>query len=189
MRQVDIEGFEDYQITDDGRVWSKKSNKYLTPLKGRYYSVHLSKDGVTYTKSIHRLVAEAFVNNESNLPVVDHIDGNPHNNIAENLRWCTIQSNNSTEIARERKSQALRGRIPTEAITQHTQNTSHKIYQYSLDGELVATYDSIREASRQTNFTFSGIRHCCEGSYYSHLRKKYYICNEYKGYKWSYQPL
>ena len=29
MRQVDIKGFEDYQITDDGRVWSKKTNKWM----------------------------------------------------------------------------------------------------------------------------------------------------------------
>lgn len=37
MEQVDIKGFEDYQITDDGRVWSKKTNKWLKPRKIKGY--------------------------------------------------------------------------------------------------------------------------------------------------------
>ena len=43
MRQVDIKGFETYQITDDGRVWSKKSNKWKSKCLNNngYYLVNL----------------------------------------------------------------------------------------------------------------------------------------------------
>ena len=56
MRQVDIKDFEDYQITDDGRVWSKKTNKWMimqTNKKNGYSYVGLMKNGKRRLKSIH----------------------------------------------------------------------------------------------------------------------------------------
>lgn len=54
-----------------------------------YYEVNLCTKDKNVFKRIHRLVAEAFVNNPDNLPEVNHIDGNKHNNCAENLEWCS----------------------------------------------------------------------------------------------------
>lgn len=92
MRQVDIKDFEDYQITDDGRVWSKKTNKWMilqTNKKNGYSYVGLMKNGKRRLKSIHRLVAEAFILNQDNKPCIDHINTIRTDNRVENLRWCS----------------------------------------------------------------------------------------------------
>jgi hypothetical protein len=54
-----------------------------------YIRVALSKQGKSQNKSVHRLVAEAFIPNPDNKPCVNHKDSNRANNKAENLEWCT----------------------------------------------------------------------------------------------------
>ena len=67
MNQIDITKFENYQITDDGRVWSKNSEKYLTPFEvGGYLRVSLYRDGKCFPMFIHKLVADAFLPNPNN---------------------------------------------------------------------------------------------------------------------------
>lgn len=58
-----------------------------------YDLVTLYKDGKPFCKSVHRLVAEAFLPNPNNYPVVNHIDENKRNNVVENLEWCSQQYN------------------------------------------------------------------------------------------------
>jgi hypothetical protein len=89
MAQQDID--EAYAVTDDGRVWSYKTNKWLRPAKASsgYLSVRLHGK----TQSIHRLVASAFCENSEGKPCVNHIDGNKTNNCASNLEWCSHSEN------------------------------------------------------------------------------------------------
>lgn len=107
MRAVikSVIGYEGlYEITDDGVVFSvdryTKDGKHLKrkEIKGGKFSngyefVCLRKDGVNHNCLKHRLVAEAFIKNPDNLPVVNHIDGNIHNNSVKNLEWCTQRYN------------------------------------------------------------------------------------------------
>ena len=105
-----IEGYDNYEISDFGNVRNKKTNKILkhsTATIG-YYSVGLYKNRKMKTCFIHRLMAENFIPNPHNKPEVDHIDRNPLNNCISNLRWATksenqlnknIYSNNSSTIS------------------------------------------------------------------------------------------
>lgn len=92
-----IKDFEDYSITDDGKVISYKYSKprvMKTWLqKGGYENIKLSKKNITTNKLIHRLVAEAFIPNPDNLPEVNHKNKNRADNRVENLEWCTRLSN------------------------------------------------------------------------------------------------
>ena len=97
MEMRDIVGWEDlYAVTDDGRVWSKRSEKYLKVgvAANGYEQVALSRSGESKTVRVHRLVCEAFNGSPigENM-VVDHIDGNKRNNRAVNLRWVTQSQN------------------------------------------------------------------------------------------------
>lgn len=65
----------------------------LLPDKQGYLRVLLFANGVHKNCQVHRLVATAFIPNPKNLPVVNHIDGNPKNNRVNNLEWCTQSAN------------------------------------------------------------------------------------------------
>lgn len=59
----------------------------------KYYLVTLSRDGKNKTISVHRLIAQTFIDNPNNYEEVNHIDTNRVNNSIENLEWCTHQQN------------------------------------------------------------------------------------------------
>lgn len=83
-----------YYIDEQGTVYGKYVHT-LKPKLDRYgYLVHgLSVDGKVVHKTVHRMVAETFIPNPENKPVVNHIDGNKLNNHVDNLEWCTVHEN------------------------------------------------------------------------------------------------
>lgn len=108
----DISGFEGrYQISNDGRVFSTpklvavgknggtttRGGFELRQYKmknGGHLRVYLSNsESKKVAKLVHRLVAETFINNVHNLPVVHHKDSNPENNHVSNLEWSSVGEN------------------------------------------------------------------------------------------------
>jgi len=91
---MEINGYENYLIHDNGTVYSKTTKKFLKPqLRNRYYRVGVSKNGKQSWLSINRLVGEYYIPNPQNKEEVDHIDNNPKNNDVSNLQWLTHQEN------------------------------------------------------------------------------------------------
>lgn len=100
--QVVIKQNPNYEITDDGRVFSKLSNIYIKtnvctsgyPMAKLFVNIDKQTKKRKYIHiRVHRLVAESFVPNPNNLPCVNHIDGNKLNNHYTNLEWCTYKEN------------------------------------------------------------------------------------------------
>ena len=88
----DFEGL--YEVSSTGSVRRTSSKKELKPWKrGGYYCVALCKEGKIQKANIHRLVADAFVPNPLNKPLVNHLNGNKLTNTACNLEWCTHSEN------------------------------------------------------------------------------------------------
>lgn len=97
----DIEGFEGlYSITSTGKVWSHHKGIFRKTYSSNYEYIDLWKNGKGHKRSIHRLVAQAFIDNPKNLPDVDHKDDNPFNNDLSNLQWLSTKDN----IARSYKT-------------------------------------------------------------------------------------
>lgn len=72
----------------------------------QYYGVNLyDASGNRFPRRVHKLVANAFLPNPDNLPVIDHINRDKLDNRIINLRWCTHEENNHNSSQRRSKLQ------------------------------------------------------------------------------------
>lgn len=155
----DIKGFENiYQISNKGTVKSLRFNKERilrtqTDIFGYHY-INLNCDGKSYKYKIHRLVAEAFIPNPNNYPIINHINEDKTDNRVENLEWCTYSYNN-TYNDRAKKSGKKSGKTLSRPIIQLTKN-----------GEFIREWESATEASKQLNIPLPNITNCINGKKY-----------------------
>lgn len=168
----DINGLEGkYQISNYGRIKRKEysiirnngrkqtwKEKILKPTKDasgylgiRSCTKNNLQNGKSITLRIHRLVAEAFIDNPNNYNFVNHKDGNKLNNCVENLEWCTCKEN-----------------IIHAWETGLCDKCKRKINQYDLEGNFIRSWESAREAERIGGYVNQNIAHCCRGKQKTH---------------------
>lgn len=102
----DIPGFEgEYAATSCGKIWSHKSQRFLSPYMSQgYLKVDLMKGGKRYKRKVARLVAMTYIPNPDNKPEVDHINREEKlNNCVNNLRWVTSAENKKNSTVGKKK--------------------------------------------------------------------------------------
>ena len=182
-----IKGYEkDYEVSDFGNVRSLRyANKGLNK-KGNgvknlklilnnlgYYVVNLYRNGKMKQHSVHRLVAEAFLPNPNNFPVIDHINTTTTDNRKSNLRWCNVKDNVNNPISSKRRINKVRemfkGKTGKDAL-------KHKpVIQYTLDGEFIRKWDCMMDACRFYKIDSGSLTRACQGEYH-----------KVKGFAWRY---
>ena len=125
-----------------------------------YVKVTLFKDGKHSQKYVHRLVAEAFIPNPDNLPVVDHIDSDKLNSNVSNLRWCTTYQNVHYAIEN--------GTLSLEENTKHLQTDEAKTAQKKACSRPVVrsdgkVYESMAAAARDLGCARQAVGQCVRG--------------------------
>lgn len=104
-----IRGYDyPYEVSNYGRIMGIKG--LLKPYDNGYgyLVVELRKNGARKHLRVHRLVAEAFVQNLGGYPEVNHKDENKHNNMACNLEWCTSSYNKTYGSGRKSRSDGMK---------------------------------------------------------------------------------
>ena len=141
----EVQGAPGYDIYDDGRVYSHKSKKFLSPSLNNneghgYLQVQLFVNGKRLVRKIHRLVAEHFLPNPDGLPCVNHKDENVMNNTISNLEWCTYSYNNNYGTRADRVAEK----------NKTSQPTMRKIRGISVSNQEIIEFISAAEAARFT---------------------------------------
>lgn len=175
-----IEGFSGYQVSNLGNVRSLNYNgkgiiQNLKPctsgLNRNYLAVSLQLGRAVVRKSIHRLVASAFIPNPYNLPEVNHIDENGTNNRINNLEWC------------DRKYNLAYGN----RVQKFIDAKSIPILQYSLDNIFIKEWKSQKEICDELGLDKGSLAHCLHG--YRIKEGIKHPVYSYAGYKWKYKNI
>lgn len=150
---LDIPSF--YTVSDDGRVYSKYTNKYLSPKIDKYgYKVLcLRVNGANCHITIHRLVALVYIPNPDGKPQINHKDGNKLNNSLGNLEWCTAKEN--TQHAYDNGlakawNKGLSGIYTQQQLDSNINNQPHRKQVHFMKDGVSYSFRSLREAERIT---------------------------------------
>ena len=139
-----IDSFPNYEVSNYGNVRNIKTQKVLKPQKSNhngvvYYNITLFNESSPKgtTKTIHRLVGEAFHPNTDNKPCIDHIDRNPANNHMSNLRWATYSENNLNRGVQANNSSGYKNISICNDI---------KPYRVAVKNKFIGVYTALEEA-------------------------------------------
>ena len=148
-----IKDFDGYYINKEGQVKSTRSYKGTKEkiLKGStnqqgYKTINLIKDGKVFTKTLHRLLAQTFIENPNNYPCINHIDGNILNNSLDNLEWCTYSHNNKEAYRLGLKQSRIKPK---------------KVVQLDKDYKILNVFESLQQIKKNLGFNIGNIGEVC----------------------------
>ena len=106
-----IENYDNYVVSSFGRVKNTKTGKVLKASDNGhgYLIIDLYENAIRKSYQVHRLVANAFINNPDDKNCVDHKDNNRTNNNISNLRFATSKENNQNRKLSSRNTSGCKG--------------------------------------------------------------------------------
>ena len=135
-----IKDYLNYTIDEYGNVYNELTKNMLKGSIGEngYKYYRLSKDNRKKMFYAHRLVAEHFLSNPENLPVVNHKDGNKLNNNVDNLEWVSYSDNTSHWHQSKEKKE-------NRPIEYYTNDLPDEIWK-SYKNYLISSYGRVRHS-------------------------------------------
>ena len=159
----DIIGYEGrYRVSSFGKIYSSISNKLLNPTidSDGYEVVGLFINGKQKKKKVHRIVAEAFIDNLKNYKQVNHKDENKVNNNVSNLEWCDCTYNINYGTRNEKVAKSIKN---------NTKKYRRKVVCLSKNRDLIKIYPSLRSVE-ENGYNHGIVYQLCshKGRYKSH---------------------
>lgn len=197
----DIKGYEGrYKISNRGNVLStgnylngrKHKERLVKTRKNKYgyITVCLYTRQVGRTCMLHRLIADAFIDNPMHKPFIDHINTIKDDNRIENLRWVTAKENCNNPLSLKhikessklvsnrievRKERSERMRRINDIVVEKRRK---KVLQFDLNGNFIREHKSVRYAAKSVNGHPHYITFVCRGEW-----------KQYKGFVWKYKEV
>ncbi len=162
----DIPWYDKYKISN---LWRIKSKDYKRTWKEKilclqsdkwYMRLKLMVWWIEKLCKIHRLVAQAFIPNPNNYPVVMHLDNNPSNNRVENLKWWTFRDNTQQCWIEWRSNNNLKYRNPNIWRIWILHKDSKIVNQFDLQWNFIRKWYSTMDIQRELWFANTWISAC-----------------------------
>ena len=146
-----IDEFPDYEINREGEIRNKHTKKHLSlnPNAVGYVAVCLHKDKKAYNRQLHVLIAQKYIPNPENKPIVNHIDENRANNNVNNLEWVDAKENANHGDRGEKI--AHRRSVP--------------VNEYDIYGHYIRTWVSVAAFGRHYNVAPSNVSAVARGAW------------------------
>lgn len=130
----------------------------------KYFKVVLTKNNKKYNKTVHRLVAEAFIPNPGNKPDVNHkIPVTKENciNYTDNLEWCTKSENTQHMIKLRRNKNGANNRVYS---TKGLHVMSKRMCKVDKCNNIVCTFECVEDAIKDSGRSKSYFYKCLHNS-------------------------
>lgn len=154
-KTFDTDYSDRYLISNMGRCWNIKKNKFVGHCNNGYITVHIRKNGKTSTIMIGRLMLMSF-----NVSIPVHLKG-------LDKRW--LQASHINEDRADNRLENLMWESPKENCNRplHKGKLCKPIIQYTKDNIFIREWGSTADAGRVLGIKRSNITNCCKGRYHS----------------------